>query len=173
MAEPDTENGTFELTVSINTATTEITDKLVVTVVDPQTKKEEKTHTSGSSPNVDPQWVYKKDWEEHEFNAKSVGRITVTEEKTTIWVNRDFFRLSKALSVNGLTEKQITMRADRYLLPVAVALYMQDLDIKALSDTENRPSDEFLTRSNDYMAEAVLAAMHSDIEVAGEMENDA
>ena len=173
MAEPDTENGTFELTVSINTATTEITDKLVVTIIDPQTKKEEKIDTGGSSPNVDPQWVYKKDWEEHEFTAKSVGRITVTEQKTTIWVNRDFFRLSKALSVNGLTEKQITMRSDKYLLPVAVALYMQDLDIKGLQDTENRPSDEFLSRSNDYMAEAVLAAMHSDIEVAGGMEDDA
>jgi hypothetical protein len=64
------------------------------------------------------------------------------------------------------------MKAERYLVPVAVALYMQDLDVKGLADSESRPSDEFLVRSNDYMAEAVLAAMHSDIEVAGEMERD-
>jgi hypothetical protein len=88
-------------------------------------------------------------------------------------VNRDYFRLDKALSINGLTERQIDMRAERYIVPVAVALYMQDLDMKALPDSENRPSDEFLIRSNDYMAEAVLAAMYSDIEVAGEMERDA
>ena len=173
MAEPDTENGTYELTVSIHTATKEITDKLVVTIVDPQTKKEEKTNTGGSVPNIDPVWVRKPEWEEHEFNAKTVGKVIVTQEKTIILVNRDYFRLDKALSINGLTERQIDMRAERYIVPVAVALYMQDLDMKALPDSENRPSDDFLSRSNDYMAEAVLAAMHSDIEVAGEMERDA
>jgi hypothetical protein len=173
MAEPDTDNGTYELTVSINTAAKEITDTLVVTIIDPQTKKEEKTNTGGSAPNIDPVWVRKDQWEEHEFNAKTVGKVTVTEEKTIIFVNRDYFRLDKALSVSGLTERQIDMRAERYIVPVAVALYMQDLDMKALPDSENRPSDEFLLRSNDYMAEAVLAAMHSDIEVAGEMERDA
>jgi hypothetical protein len=136
-------------------------------------KKEEKTNTGGSVPNIDPVWVRKPEWEEHEFNAKTVGKVIVTQEKTIIFVNRDYFRLDKALSINGLTERQIDMRAERYIVPVAVALYMQDLDMKALPDSENRPSDEFLIRSNDYMAEAVLAAMHSDIEVAGEMERDA
>jgi DNA repair exonuclease SbcCD ATPase subunit len=159
--------------VEIEKKTKEITDKLVVTIVDPQTKKEEKTNTGGSVPNIDPVWVRKPEWEEHEFNAKTVGKVIVTQEKTIIFVNRDYFRLDKALSINGLTERQIDMRAERYIVPVAVALYMQDLDMKALPDSENRPSDEFLIRSNDYMAEAVLAAMHSDIEVAGEMERDA
>jgi hypothetical protein len=172
MAEPDIENGQYEMSVSIHTAAKEITDKLVVTIVDPQINKEEKTNTGGSAPNVDPRWIRKSEWEEYEFNAKTVGKVTVTEEMTIILVNRDYFRLDKALSVSGLTERQINMKAERYLVPVAVALYMQDLDVKGLADSESRPSDEFLVRSNDYMAEAVLAAMHSDIEVAGEMERD-
>lgn len=172
LAEPDTEIGTYEMTVSINTATKEISDTLIVTVVDPQVKKEEKVNLGGSSPNIEPVWVTKDQWEEHEFNAKTVGKVTVTDEKTIIWVNRHYHRLDKALSVSGLTERTIEMRADRYLVPVSVALYMQDSDIKALPDTENRPSEEFLVKSNDYMAEAVLAAMHADIEVAGEMEKE-
>jgi hypothetical protein len=171
-ATPDAESGTFEITVSINTASQDIIDTLVVTVIDPQTKREEKTSSGGSTPNIDPVWIRKDQWEEHEFNARSVGKVVVTEEKTIIFVNRDYFRLDKALSISGLTERQIDMRAERYLVPVAVALYMQDMDMRALPDEENRPSDDFLLRSNDYMAEAVLAAMHSDIQVAGEMERD-
>jgi hypothetical protein len=173
MAEPDAENGQYEMSVSIHTAAKEITDKLMVIIVDPKTKKEEKINTGGSVPNIDPRWVLKSEWEEHEFNAKTVGKVTVTQEKTIILVNRGYFRLDKALSISGLTERQIDMRAERYLFPVAFALYMQDLDLRGLADSESRPSDDFLSRSNDYMAEAVLAAMHSDIEVAGEMERDA
>jgi len=173
MADPDTENGTFELTATINTATKEITDTLIVTVVDPQAKKEEKASVGGGDPAIEAKWVYKQDWSTHEFDAKSVGRVTVSADMTIIWINHDYHRLEKALSVNGLTEAQIKIRSEKYLFPVAVALYMQDTNLKAIKDEQNRPSEEFLMRSNDYLAEAVLAAIHSDVEVAGEMERDA
>jgi len=173
VAEPDTENGSFELTATINTATKEITDKLIVTVVDPQTKREEKSNVGGGGPAVEPQWVYKKDWSTHEFDAKSVGRVTESADMTIIWINRDYHRLEKALSARGLTEAQIKIRSEKYLFPVAVALYMQDASLKAIADGQSRPSEEFLMRSNDHLAEAVLAAIHSEVEVAGEMESDA
>ena len=173
MAEPDTENGSFEMTATINTATKELTDTLVVTVVDPQAKKEEKTDVGGGDPAIDAQWVYKNDWAEHEFTAKTVGKVTVTADKTVIWINHDYYRLEKALSVNGLTEAQIKIRTEKYLFPVAVALYMQDANLKSIKEEQSKPSEEYILRSNDYLAEAVLAAIHSDVEVAGEMERDA
>jgi len=173
MAEPDTENGSFELTATINTATKEITDTLVVTVVDPQAKKEEKTNVGGGAPAIDARWVYKNEWATYEFDARTVGKVTVTADMTIIWINHDYYRLEKALSVNGLTEAQIKIRTEKYLFPVAVALYMQDRNLKSIKDEQSKPSEEFLMRSNDYLAEAVLAAIHSDVEVAGEMERDA
>ena len=55
---------------------------------------------------------------------------------------------------------------------MAFALYMQDRDLKDSRGKENQPSEDFLNRSNDYMAEAVLAALDADAAVAGEMESD-
>lgn len=172
MAEPDAENGTYELTATISTATQEITDTLIVTIVDPQNKKEEKTNVGGGAPAIDARWVYKAQWSDYEFTSRTVGKVTVSADMTVIWINHDYHRLEKALSARGLTESQIKIRSEKYLFPVAVALYMQDLNLKLIQDEQSKPSEDFILRSNDYLAEAVLAAIHSDVEVAGQMEGD-
>lgn len=171
-AQPDAESESYEMTVTIETASKSISDTLIVTIIDPKVPEKQKTDTSGSVPNIKPIWISKAQWSEHDFNPKTVGKVVVTNEQTIIMINKDYDKLSKALSVTGLRERQIEIKANRYLFPVAFALYMQDRDLKDSRGKENQPSEDFLNRSNDYMAEAVLAALDADAAVAGEMESD-
>jgi hypothetical protein len=163
---PDTAVGEYKLRAEFFTPNGLLEDTLVVRVVEPPTTPSKTTKTGGEGdPGVDVRWVAKADWEEHGFTAKSVGRVDIDDESTTIWVNRNYVLLDQALSGSTLTAEQVTQRSERYQFPVACALWLQDHDLKKLADAE-RPGDAFIASEQERLAEAVLTAMNADIETA-------
>jgi hypothetical protein len=69
-----------------------------------------------------------------------------------------------------LGEEVIKTRSERYLFPVACSLWLQD-NLLTQTEEEKRPSEDFMGKQNEYMAEAVLAAMTADVDLAQLVEN--
>jgi hypothetical protein len=170
-ASEDTESADYSMTVSINTPTGEIQSTLVVQIVDPKIADKKEVQSGGTEANIDARFVYKEEWHLHEnFGAKTVGYVVTDSESTTIFVNRNFYLLDRALSSSSLGEEVIKTRSERYLFPVACSLWLQD-SLLTQTEEEKRPSDDFMGKQNEYMAEAVLAAMTADVDLAQLVEN--
>jgi hypothetical protein len=170
-ASEDTESADYSMTVSINTPTGEIQSTLVVQIVDPKIADKKEEQSGGTEANIDARFVYKEEWHLHEnFGAKTVGYVVTDTESTTIFVNRNFYLLDRALSSSSLGEEVIKTRSERYLFPVACSLWLQD-NLLTQTEEEKRPSDDFMGKQNEYMAEAVLAAMTADVDLAHLVEN--
>jgi len=170
-ASEDTESTDYSMTVSINTPTGEIQSTLVVQIVDPKIADKKEEQSGGTEANIDARFVYKEEWHLHEnFGAKTVGYVVTDTESTTIFVNRNFYLLDRALSSSSLGEEVIKTRSERYLFPVACSLWLQD-NLLTQTEEEKRPSDDFMGKQNEYMAEAVLAAMTADVDLAHLVEN--
>ena len=141
-----------------------LTDNVTIKVTKPPPAKQtDKGTEAETGPQVE--WVNKEDWEIHHFDAKTVGGVDEDEEGTIIWVNRDLDVLVKSLSSRDLTKEQVETRADRYLFPVACALWLQQ---HALKQTEPKPSDSYLRDEMRRVAEAVLVVINPDVDVAAE-----
>jgi len=170
-ASEDTESADYSMTVSINTPTGEIQSTLVVQIVDPKIADKKEVQSGGTEANIDARFVYKEEWHLHEnFGAKTVGYVVTDSESTTIFVNRNFYLLDRALSSSSLGEEVIKTRSERYLFPVACSLWLQD-NLLTQTEEEKRPSEDFMGKQNEYMAEAVLAAMTADVDLAQLVEN--
>jgi hypothetical protein len=113
--------------------------------------------------------VNKAEWAAHQMDANSVGVVDVSLESTDIWINKDFRSLEHAMSGRGMTEEKANLRAERYLYPVACALWLQNHEVTHLP---NPPSEEYLAKEMVRTAEAVLAAIDPDADVAGEESAD-
>jgi hypothetical protein len=163
--EPDTSLGEYKLRAEFMTPNGLLEDSLVVRVVEPPKPQEQSDGSGEGEPDIDVRWVNKEDWEEHSFTAKSVGRVLADDDGTVIWVNRGYYLLEKALSSSQLTPEQVTVRSERYQFPVACALWLQDHDIQKLPE-EKRPTESFRLSEHERVAEAVLAAMNADVDVA-------
>lgn len=163
-ADEDVPVGDYEMYVSLETANGLLEASIPVHVVEPP--EPDKGGQGGTEEETGPdvRWVMKVDWDEHEMNAKTVGKVTVDDESTIIWVNRDFHLLAKELSSRRLTPEQVTRRADLYQFPVACGLWLQDHEIKK---AVNPPTDEYQRVEMHRLAEAVLTVMNPDIEIAG------
>jgi hypothetical protein len=161
---PDTEVGEYKLRAEFLTANGLLEDALVVRVVAPPTTPTTTTKGGGAGdPGVDVRWVNKEQWDDYGFSAKSVGRVDTDDESTTIWINRDYQLLTRALGGSSLTAEQVSQRAERYQFPVACALWLQDHELRQLADGE-RPTDAFVASEQERLAEAVLTAMNADID---------
>jgi len=170
-AAEDIEAADYSMTVSIDTPTGEIQSTLVVQIVDPKTAEKREEPSGGTEANIDARFVYKHEWADHEnFGAKTVGYVVEDSDSTTIFVNRNFYLLDRALSSSSLGEEVIKTRSERYLFPVACSLWLQN-NLMKQTDEEKRPSDDFMSKQNEYMAEAVLAAMTADVDLAQLVEN--
>ena len=170
-ASEDTEAADYSMTVSINTPIGEIESTLVVQVVDPKIADKKEEQAGGTEANIDARFVNKEEWHLHEnFGAKTVGYVVADTESTTIFVNRHFYLLERALSSSSLGEEVIKTRSERYLFPVACSLWLQD-NLLTQTEEEKRPSEDFMGKQNEYMAEAVLAAMTADVDLAQLVEN--
>jgi len=170
-ASEDTESADYSMTVSIDTPTGEIQSTLVVQIVDPKIADKKEVQSGGTEANIDARFVYKEEWHLHEnFGAKTVGYVVTDTESTTIFVNRNFYLLDRALSSSSLGEEVIKTRSERYLFPVACSLWLQD-NLLTQTEEEKRPSEDFMGKQNEYMAEAVLAAMTADVDLAHLVEN--
>lgn len=165
--EPDTAVGDYILRAEFVTANGILQDALVVRVVEPPKNDDQVDEVGGDGdPGIDVRWVNKAEWGDRDgFGARTVGEVDTDDETTIIWVNRDHQLLERALSSSALTPEQVQLRADRYLFPVACALWLQAHAVQNLPEGQ-RPGDSFLASEHERVAEAVLAAMNADVDAA-------
>lgn len=165
-ATPDAKLGDHRLHIELVTPGGLLSADLSVTVEPPPPAPKDKPSTE---PETGPEvrWVVKDEWDDHEFNERSVGRVAEDAESTIIFINRDYRLLTQALSGRSLTADQISTRADRYQYPVACALWLQNHEVQKLSG-DARPSEDYLNLELERMAEAVLMASDPDVALAEE-----
>jgi hypothetical protein len=158
----------FTLTATLSTANGPLSDTTVITVVEPPSSP---PNTSGVEQDTGPrvEWVAKDAWDEHGFDAATVGSVTVDDEETIIWVNRHFAALNQALSGFKLTPEAISLRADRYQFPVACGLWLQQFEMEKASA---KPDEQYVKGEMRRLAEAVLAAIDPDVDAAVEESED-
>lgn len=143
-------------------------DVLPVTVKVP--KPVSKDQGGGSEPETGPNvnWIVRSEWTA-EWNEKKVGEIREGLDETDIIINRHFGPLDSALSAAGLTQATVELREDRYLMPVAYAVWAQKHELNKLAAAgEDEPSEEWLQRELARMAEAVIIAITPDEESEAE-----
>jgi len=150
----------YTLRATLLTANGPLSDSTTITVFEPPASS---TTSSGVEQDTGPrvEWVYKADWDEHTFDAATVGRVTVDDEETIIWVNRNLAVLDRALSGPKLTPEAITLRADRYQYPVACGLWLQQFEMEK---AKTKPDEDYVKGEMRRLAEAVLAAIDPDVD---------
>jgi hypothetical protein len=161
--------GDYKLTAMLGVGDTPLTGSLPVTVKPaPEARK---GSDPGSEPDTGPNvaWVYRDNWPDG-FTEFTVGRVAETDTSTDILINRNYGPLDEALTGPGLTEAQVTTRADRYQFPVACALWLQQHQLDQLPEGPDRPSERWLESEMQRIAEAVLLAMTPDADIAGQHE---
>jgi hypothetical protein len=169
-AEEDASREEQELVVKFFTPNGELESSLIVQVIDPSDPKVKQEKSGGSEPNIAVQWVEKEQFGSGEFSdydLKTVGSVSTGQDSVIVWVNRDFHLLNKVVQNRTLSANQIDIARERYMFPIACALWLQDYD-KKLLDPQLMASDQFIKRQNEYLAEAVLTAMNAELVVAGE-----
>lgn len=164
---PDAPTGEYKLTAQLITPTGFVLVDTLIVAVTPAVESPKDSPTVEPESGPDVRWVREEDWEEYGFSERSVGSVSVDEESTIIWVNRDYRLLKQALSGRSLTGDAIAIRADRYQFPVACAIWLQDYEAKRLTP-EARPSDEYQMGELERLAEAVLLASDPDVALADE-----
>jgi hypothetical protein len=159
-AAADAPAGEFEVEAILVTANGVISCSVPVKVVEPeQTKKKEKVvEEPDSGPEV--RWFRRTDWDALGWDHRTVGEVKVTSGETLILLNRDQHLLEASLDRNKkLSQEQIEKRADRYLLPVACALFEQS---EAMKNAEPAPDEEYVKGEMERLAEAVLLLIDQD-----------
>ena len=165
--EPDAKLGDYQMRVELVTPNGLLTATLDLKVAPPPEAPKDKP---SSEPETGPEvrWVKRDEWEDHEFDERSVGRVAEDADSTIIFINRDYRLLVQALSGRMLTAEQISTRADRYQYPVACALWLQNHEVQRLAEGA-RPSEEYLNSELERLAEAVLLASDPDVSLAEEV----
>jgi hypothetical protein len=166
-ADIDAPLGDYKLVATLKTDSTELVASLPVRVMPaPQARR---GTDPGNEPDTGPNvvWVYKDQWPDG-FTERTVGQVAETDTSTDIMINRNYKPLDDALSVPGLTEGQVTSRADRYQFPVACALWLQKHELDQLPDGILPPSDAWLEKEMQRTADAVLLAAIQDLDAAGD-----
>lgn len=162
-ADTDTDLGEFKLRAELTTANGLLSDTASLTVVERPPAKETKTK---EEPETGPEvrWVYREDWPAHSgMDANTVGYVTEDADSTIIWINRHYEPLDKALSGSKMTPEAIGTGADRYQYPVACGLWLQHY---AEQRAVQKPDDKYRKAETQRLAEAVIAAIYPDIDIA-------
>lgn len=165
-ADPDAPVDDYTFRATLYTPNGVLTDAITVTVAVPP---EARPETKGTEPETGPdvRWVSRDEWPEHDGNldARTAGYVTEDEAETIIWVNRHLDVLDDSLRSRELTPEQVDGRANRYLYPIACALWLQHHAVKSANP---RPADGYLKQEMRRVAEAVLVAIDPDMAVLGE-----
>lgn len=162
-ASEDVDLGEYEMTLTLTTNSRQLSASIPVLVQDPPKPKYPGAGGEDEETGPEVRWFSKEQWEEHGSTAKTVGYVASDSEATTIWVNRHFDLLDKALASSKLSPDQVTSRADRYQFPVACGLWLQHYE----EQRGNIVNDKYREAEFRRLAEAVLATMDPDIELAG------
>jgi hypothetical protein len=154
----------YEVRATLMTANGPLTDTAILTVYAPPKSDNTSTGTENATgPRVE--WVTKDMWDERGFDITTVGDVTVDDEETIIWINRNLGALDKALSGAKLTPEAIHLRADRYQFPVACGLWLQQHEAEK---AKAKPDENYVKAELRRLAEAVLAAIDPDVDAAFE-----
>ena len=166
----ETPIGEFRLTASLMTPNGPLSAAVPLEVIAPPERN--RGGRGGQEQETGPEirWVTKDKWDMpvagETFTAQKVGIVSVDDEATILFINRDFAALAKSFSRRGLSEDEIKTRRDRYLYPVACGLWLQHYENQTMDD-DNRPTDEYLDGEMVRLAEAVIVAIDPDVDIAG------
>lgn len=161
-ADGDAPLGENKIMVSLLTTNGIIAADATIEVKSPPPAKPEVPGVEDETgPNV--RWVRTEEAAGLGWDRDEVGEVKATDELTDILIYRDTKVLVGALSGRNLTEDAVNARAERYLFPVACALWLQ---YDAVQKAENRPSDAYLKAERLRVAEAVLLAANPDVDIA-------
>lgn len=154
----------YRIKAALMTANGELSDTASIVICAP-TKSDSSSPGTEAATGPRVEWVHKDTWDMRGFDANTVGEVTVDDEETIIWVNRDLAALARALSGPKLTPEAITLRADRYQFPVACGLWLQQFEAEK---AKVKPDEAYIKAELRRLAEAVLAAIDPDIDAAFE-----
>ena len=159
-ASPDAPLGEFEVEAILVTATGVISTKAPVKVIEPKEAKKKETVVEEPDTGPEVRWIRQAEWDSFGWDRRTVGEVKVTSGETLILLNRDQHLLETALDRNKkLSQEQIEKREDRYLLPVACALFEQH---EAVKSVDQAPGEEYVKGEMERLAEAVLLVIDQD-----------
>lgn len=127
----------------------------------PPAKPETPGAEDETGPNV--RWVYAEEAAALGWDREEIGEVKATDEQTDILIHRDAKILVESLSSRALTEDAMNARAERYLFPVACALWLQ---YDGVQKADQRPTEDYLKAERLRIAEAVLLASNPDVDIA-------
>jgi hypothetical protein len=167
-AADDAPIGEYPLEAVLVTANGVISSTVNLKVVEPASAKP-KTRTT-EEPDTGPviKWMRRESWDGLGWDGQTVGDVQIRSDETLILVNRDQRLLEQALDrKKKLTREQIQARENRYLFPVACALYQQHDAVKEMKEP---PTDEYVQGELERLAEAVLLVIDQDAFAQGDGE---
>lgn len=152
--------GEFPVGAVLVTANGVIRASARIKVIDAPRVKKRKVEVEEPDTGPDVRWMFRDSWDRLNWDSQSVGTVEVSSGETLILLNRNQRRLEAALDGNRkLNPEQIEKRAERYLLPVACALFEQHEAAKAAADS---PTDEYVKGEMERLAEAILLVIDQD-----------
>ena len=159
-AAADTPLGEFEVEAVLVTASGVISVKAPIRVVEPAKTKKAKVVVEEPETGPEVKWMRRKAWDGLGWDAQTVGEVKASSGETLILLNRDQRLLETALDRNKkLNQDQIEARENRYLLPVACALFEQH---EAVKDATEAPGDAYVKGEMERRAEAVVLVIDQD-----------
>ena len=162
--------GSYEFKARLISPGGVLSDSIPLEVVAPP--EPNRSGRGGEEEDTGPEirWITRDGWDDDiagkTFTSRTVGAVSADDEKTVIFVNRDFGLLAKAVGSRNATPEMIDARRDRYLYPVACGLWLQHYENQRITD-DNRPDDGYLESEMARLAEAVIAAIDPDVDLAG------
>jgi hypothetical protein len=159
-AATDAPLGDFGVEAILVTATGVISTSVPIKVIKPTETKKRETIVEEPDSGPEVRWFRKDQWDGLGWDRRTVGEVKVTSGETLILLNRDQHLLETSLDRNKkLSQEQIEKREDRYLLPVACALFEQH---EAAKDADPTPGEEYVRGEMERLAEAVLLVIDQD-----------
>lgn len=166
MAKDDTPLGAYDLVVQLTSVNGFLSASVDIEVL--PVREAAKSNKGGAQEETGPEvkWVQRENWDDHEFTPASVGRVISDDDSTVIFINRDYKALNNALKSSSQSKAQLETRAERYQFPVACALWLQDYMVNQMFEGDKQPPNKYLEAEKQRMADAVIEAAYTDVELA-------
>jgi hypothetical protein len=157
-----------------------LTTEGIIQVIEPEVEKA-RDPDKGGEPNVEVYWYGRERWEEHGWNAESVGNCFIyrddplqagTITKVVFNLNEAFGAFERVVESKKMGEAALKTFREGYEYPVLIGLFQQRLaeDKKeAEADEEGRSyeiPDDYVEGEKARLARSVLMAMEPEIQLA-------
>lgn len=176
-ASEDAELGDYKLTVRLKVPGDELVDMVELSVIAPREpeggsgraghKTTKKTIKQVVPVGPEVSWVGKDQWDSHEFDARSVGRVDETGKGVDIFLNLDFDKLQDVLSNRTYTAAVQETRKSAYMIPVALGLFrIHQIEEKSELD------EDLVKQLSMIVADSVLVATDTEGILGEGLEDD-